>query len=246
VLNKLGRDPDARPELSMFGVKPWIIEQYTNISNLIVAKKEISRRQTRSRQPPFFHRHIIPLLGSGFRSLLYLVVAFQPNYFDMPISQLTFLESSVEGVFRAIGRLQLLLSAKIIKDMFKIRNLFECMEIKSKVSAPENPTTYQSDPRGMKLEVKNVSFTYSEESPPVVKDVSFVVEPGQMVSIVGFNGSGKSTIIRLLTMLEKPTSGEIYINDIKMSEYDPKVLRANISTLFQDFRNSLKYLADIR
>jgi ABC-type multidrug transport system fused ATPase/permease subunit len=154
----------------------------------------------------------------------------------MPISQLTFLEGSVEGVFRTIGQLRLLLSARIIQDMFKIRNLFECMEIKSKVSAPENPATYQSDPRGMKIEVKNVSFTYSKESPPVVKDVSFVVEPGQMVSIVGYNGSGKSTLIRLLTMLEKPTKGEIYINDINISEYDPKVLRANISTLFQDFR----------
>jgi ABC-type multidrug transport system fused ATPase/permease subunit len=52
------------------------------------------------------------------------------------------------------------------------------------------------------------------------------------------NDVGKTTLIRLLTMLEKPTSGAIYINDVKMKRYDPKVLRANMSTLFQDFRTS--------
>ena len=48
---------------------------------------------------------------------------------------------------------------------------------------------------------------------------------------------GKTTLIRLLALMEKPSSGDIYINDIKMSEYDPKVLLQNMSVLFQDFRN---------
>jgi ABC-type multidrug transport system fused ATPase/permease subunit len=240
VLNTLARDTEARAELSMFGVKPWIIKEYSEVSNLVAGLKEKGRLQIMRHEASFFHRHVVPLLGSGSRALLYLIVAFQPNYFDMPISQLTFLENSVEGIFRTIGRLRSLLSSAIIQDMFRIRNLFECIEFKSRVSAPENPALYQSDPRGMKLEVKDVTFGYTEHSPPVIKNVSFVVEPGQIVSIVGYNGSGKSTLIRLLTMLEQPTSGDIYINDIKMSEYDPKILRANMSILFQDFCNPLE------
>jgi ABC-type multidrug transport system fused ATPase/permease subunit len=235
VLNRLARDTAARAELSMFGVKPWIIREYFEISNVVGRLKELGRLQLKKRQASFFHRNVVPLLGSGSRALLYLIVAFQPNYFEMPISQLTFLEHSVEDIFNTIGRLRNMISSAIIQDMFRIRNLFECMEFKSKVSAPENPASYKSGPRGMKLEVKDVSFGYAEDSPPVIKNVSFVVEPGQIVSIVGYNGSGKTTLIRLLTMLEKPTSGDIYINDIKVSEYDPKILRANMSILFQDF-----------
>jgi len=241
VVNRLARDVSARPELMIFGAKDWIVEQYALLTDLVSALKERGRLHVKRREPPFFHRHIVPLLHSGSRAALYLLVAFQPDYFGMPISQLTFLESSVEGVFQTINRLRVLLAGKLIKDFFRIRNLFECLEIKSQVNGPENPAEYVSNPRGMKLEVRDMSFRYCEESPPVLKNINFTVEPGQIVSIVGYNGSGKTTLIRLLTMFEKPTSGDIYINDIPMSRYDPKVLRAHMSTLFQDFRISVKF-----
>ena len=130
------------------------------------------------------------MLHSGARALLYLIVAYQPDYFGMPISQLSFLESSVEGVFSSITQLQRTLSISLIRDMFRIRNLFECMETKSKVSVPANPAPYKSHPFGMKIQVKNLTFGYEKESPPVLKDVNFTIEPGQIVSIVGYNGSG--------------------------------------------------------
>jgi ABC-type cobalamin/Fe3+-siderophores transport system ATPase subunit len=50
------------------------------------------------------------------------------------------------------------------------------------------------------------------------------------------NRLGKTTLVRLLAMIDKPTEGEIHINDHKMSDYNPKVLYANMSVLFQDFR----------
>jgi ABC-type multidrug transport system fused ATPase/permease subunit len=74
--------------------------------------------------------------------------------------------------------------------MFKIRNLFECIDIKSKVSVPENPAAYKSHPDGMKIQVKDLTFGYGKDTPPVLKNVNFTIEPGQIVSIVGYNGSG--------------------------------------------------------
>jgi ABC-type transport system involved in cytochrome bd biosynthesis fused ATPase/permease subunit len=191
-IDRLSRDINARPELAIFGTKQWMVERFAKLSELVAVIKESGRYEYHLEEPPFIHRHLFPLLHSGSRALMYLVVAFQPDYFGMPISQLTFLETSVEGVFSSISYLRQSLSSKLIKDMFRIRNLFECMEIKSAVCPPENPAEYKSNPKGMKIEVKDLTFRYGKEAPPVLKDVNFTVEPGQIVSIVGYNGSGSS------------------------------------------------------
>jgi ABC-type multidrug transport system fused ATPase/permease subunit len=191
-IDRLSRDINARPELAIFGTKQWMVERFAKLSELVAVIKESGRYEYHLEEPPFLHRHLFPLLHSGSRAVMYLVVAFQPDYFGMPISQLTFLETSVEGVFSSISYLRQSLSSKLIKDMFRIRNLFECMEIKSAVCPPENPAEYKSNPKGMKIEVKDLTFRYGKEAPPVLKDVNFTVEPGQIVSIVGYNGSGAS------------------------------------------------------
>jgi ABC-type multidrug transport system fused ATPase/permease subunit len=255
-IERLSRDVNARPELAIFGTKQWMVERFAKLSELVAVLKESGRLEIRMEEPPFIQRHLFPLIHSGARALMYLVVAFQPDYFGMPISQLTFLETSVEGVFSSISFLRQSLSTKLIKDMFRIRNLFECMEIKSAISPPENPAEYKSNPRGMKVEVKDLTFRYGKEAPPVLKDINFTIEPGQIVSVVGYNGSGitlsvkilktgKTTLIRLLTLLEKPTTGQILINDVDISEYDPKIVRANMSVLFQDFRTSPSHFTNV-
>ena len=247
ALQQLALSPSSRPEISIFGAKDWIIKHYTKLSDLFMNLKESGKLIIRQ-DVQLFHQHVIPLLHSSARALMYLTVAYQPDYYGIPVSHLAFLESSVEEVFRSIFTLRSSLSIGLMVDMFRIRNLFECIEMKSKAYKAANPVSYISDSRGMKIELRNVSFRYKEDSPHILKDVNFVVEPGQIVSIVGYNGSGdpcclktanigKTTLIRLLALLEKPSSGDIYINDIKMSEYDPKVLLQNMSVLFQDFRN---------
>ena len=196
-LKQLARSTNSRPEIMIFGAKQWIVDYYKYMSSLITKLKEEGRLDSEQEsETPFVHRHVIPLVHSGARALMYLTVAFQPDYFGMPISQLTFLESSVDEVFQSISQLRRSLSSQLIKDMFRIRNLFECINIKSKVSGPENPAPYKSDPRGVKVELRDVSFRYKKDSPPVLKDVSFTVEAGQMVSIVGYNGSGAFSSLR--------------------------------------------------
>jgi ABC-type transport system involved in cytochrome bd biosynthesis fused ATPase/permease subunit len=192
VLNSLGRDVLARRELTIFGAKDWIINEYARVAKLVTILKEQGKLQYKKNEPPWILRQTQTLLNNGSRALLYLIVAFQPHYFEMPISQLSFLESSVDVIFQKIIILRESLSGQLIRDMFRIRNLFECIEVKSKVSGPKKPAPYKSDPRGMKVEVRDLSFTYDKDAPPVLKNVSFTVEPGQIVSIVGYNGSGTS------------------------------------------------------
>jgi ABC-type multidrug transport system fused ATPase/permease subunit len=176
----------------IFGAKDWIVQTYTDLMQRITDLRELGRLVTKEMDPPFLQKQIFPLLHSGARALMYIAVAYQPEYFGMPISQLSFLETSIEDVFNSFSYLRESLSVRLIKDMFRIRNLFECMEMESKVMAPDNPVPYKSDERGMKVELKDVSFRYAEESALVLKDVSFTVEAGQIVSIVGYNGSGSA------------------------------------------------------
>lgn len=73
-----------------------------------------------------------------------------------------------------------------------------------------------------KIEFRNVSFWYGEErtTPPAVKDLSFEIEAGTRVGIVGPSGSGKSTIVKLLLGLVSPGLGEVNVNGRPLAEYD--------------------------
>jgi ATP-binding cassette subfamily B protein len=84
-----------------------------------------------------------------------------------------------------------------------------------------------------KVEFDHVWFGYNEEH-PVLKNISFTVEPGQTVAIVGHTGSGKTTIISLLNRMYEISSGQIKIDDIPVEEWETDALRKNIGVVLQD------------
>ncbi len=88
------------------------------------------------------------------------------------------------------------------------------------------------------IRFKNVTKIYSP-STIVLKDVSFEIEKGEFVSIVGKSGAGKTTLIRLLLGFEAPTSGEIHFQNINVNEtsaQDLQKMRRKIGSVFQDYR----------
>jgi ATP-binding cassette subfamily B protein len=80
-----------------------------------------------------------------------------------------------------------------------------------------------------------VGFAYPGSDHQVLSDVSFELSPGQTVALVGNNGSGKSTIVKLLAGLYEPTAGSVYMNGVDIRALDRAVLRARLSVIFQDF-----------
>jgi ATP-binding cassette subfamily B protein len=84
-----------------------------------------------------------------------------------------------------------------------------------------------------KIEFRNVSFGYSPDR-YVLKDISFTVEPGETVAIVGHTGSGKTSIISLMNRLYEIQKGEIRIDDIPVKDYELDMLRKNIGVVLQD------------
>lgn len=94
-----------------------------------------------------------------------------------------------------------------------------------------------------KIEFKNVTFSYPETEVPALKDVSFVINPGEHVGIIGRIGSGKSTIEKLILKLYDPDEGSILIDDVDIVQIDPARLRKYIGYVSQDialFRGTIK------
>jgi len=84
-----------------------------------------------------------------------------------------------------------------------------------------------------KIEFDRVMFEYTPGT-PVLRDVSFRAAPGDTIAIVGHTGSGKSTIISLLTRLYEVQSGQIRIDDVPVADYDVETLRSQVGVVLQD------------
>ena len=94
------------------------------------------------------------------------------------------------------------------------------------------------------ISIQNLSKTFGTNE--VLKDISFEVKRGEVVTIIGSSGSGKSTLLRCVNLLEKPTSGEIYYDDQNILEHDKSIYeyRTHVGMVFQQFNlfNNLNVL----
>ena len=104
--------------------------------------------------------------------------------------------------------------------------------INTKTDLDENATGYQADIKGA-VKFKDVSFAYLEDK-PVLENISFEVEPGQTVAIVGQTGSGKSTLARLINRTYDPSSGTVYLDEVDVADWKLDSLRSQISIIEQD------------
>lgn len=97
-------------------------------------------------------------------------------------------------------------------------------------SAKETPMSW---PQHGKIEFKNMSLSYSEDDPPVLKDLSFLIKPREKVGIVGRTGAGKSSLIQALFRLAN-LEGSILIDDIDTKAISLNKLRSKISIIPQE------------
>ena len=82
---------------------------------------------------------------------------------------------------------------------------------------------------------EHVAFAYPGQTEPVLRDVSFRLQPGECLALVGQNGAGKTTIVKLLLRFYDPSGGRILLDGTDLREYDPADLRREMGVIFQDF-----------
>ncbi len=135
-------------------------------------------------------------------------------------------QSSLQALFGGLGQLY--------EDNLFLTNFTEFLEVEDRVVAPAAPAPVPTPIReGIRFD--SVSFTYPLGSRPVLRDVSLEVRPGEMIALVGSNGSGKTSLVKLLCRLYDADDGSVTLDGIPLDRFDPNDYRRRIGVVFQDY-----------
>jgi len=120
---------------------------------------------------------------------------------------------------------------------------FEFMNTLPAIQSPASPATVPANPSPPLIEFKNVAFHYPGLERNVIKNFNLTLKSGEKIALVGENGAGKTTIIKLLLRFYDVTEGEILINGVNVKNVDLSKYRSEVGALFQDF---IKYQFSFR
>lgn len=136
---------------------------------------------------------------------------------------------------RGLGYLKTLMEsgAQMYEDNLFLSHLYDFLNLEPKITDPKSPAPLP-EKFTTGIEFKNVSFFYQNCEKNVLNYVNFSIMPGEIVALVGENGSGKSTIVKLLSRLYDPQSGDIFLEDKNIKNYRIDEFRKTISVVFQD------------
>lgn len=225
-LRVLGGSKESAKELKLFGIGPYLVERFTNLAMRLHGE---TARLARKR---LLIGSFLTLLGTLGYYGTYAYVIYQTVAGVLTIGMLTFLAGAIAG---ASSNIQLVFStfSTIADQALFVGDLLDFFAVKSVVSS--KPGAFRI-PRPIRLgfEFRNVSFAYPNGR-EVLSGVSFKLSPGERIALVGENGQGKTTIVKLLTRLYDPTAGQILLDGKDLRDYDLDDLWSEIGVIFQDF-----------
>ena len=226
-LRYLGTSNQTAKELHMFGLARWLIDRYLKLSTRFY--RENKRLATR--------KGVFAVLLAGVGSIgyytAYVLILVSATTGRITLGTLTFLAASFMRSRDLISRL-LSGASDIYEQCLYLKDLFDFFEmqpvIRSQASAVAAPR-----PIGQGFVFEGVGFRYPGSQRWAVRNVSFVLRPGERLALVGENGAGKTTLTKLLARLYDPTEGRILLDGRDLREYDLASLRQSMGVIFQDF-----------
>jgi ATP-binding cassette subfamily B protein len=223
----LGTSSAAAKELKLFQLGRHIQEQYQTTG------EEYNREDAQLSRKQMYLGVALMGLGTAVYYGAYGVLLYRAAYGGLSIGRLVFLagilqrsKSQLSGLFLGFSR--------TLDQLMYLGDVFELFAESTQIHAPKVPKLFPlSIQKG--IEFRHVSFAYAGSEDWALRDISFRIEPGERIALVGENGAGKTTVIKLLTRLYDPTEGEIFVDGIDLREFAPDDLRAAITAVFQDF-----------
>ncbi len=226
-LRDLGGSKEAAKELKLFGLRDFLIASFSDMANTIFDQNvDLSKRK---------------LVAGAFLSLLatagyysaYALVLWDTIRGRFEIAVLVILTTAILQVSANLQQIFVNASGVADQALFLTDLLgFFAMEptVKSKPNAIKIPRPIRHG-----VEFRNVSFAYPGTTRLVLKNFNFHLHPGERVALIGENGQGKTTIVKLITRLYDPTEGQILIDGVDLRDYDMDDLCHEIGVIFQDF-----------
>lgn len=215
----------------------------------IYQQEKICEKHNLSKENPFGSKGLFARYGKGpvgfymaassavsviFTGIAYIFVclkawagAFGIGAVTKYISSVTKVYSSVSGCISTIEDMQ--------NNAVFLKQTFEFLDISNNMYQGSLTTEKRSD-RKYEIEFRNVSFRYPGCEQYALRNINMKFEIGQKLAVVGMNGSGKTTFIKLLCRLYDPTEGEILLNGIDIRKYNYKEYMMIFSVVFQDFK----------
>lgn len=188
-----------------------------------------------------FWQITVTVVSSIVNCVFFAMIAFQVFSGKIQIGDYSLYTGALTSIASTVASL-ISVSANVYEGTLFVDNLIAFMKVEPKV-VPDKETPEKINHGGAHtIEFKNVSFRYPGTERDVLKNINLTIRPGETAVLVGLNGAGKTTFIKLLTRLYDPTEGEIFLDGKNLKEYDVKDLYSMFGIIFQDFG---KYAVDV-
>lgn len=226
-LRDLGGSKEAAKELKLFGLRNFLIGSFTGMANIIFDQNvSLSKRK-------LYAGSLLSLLATAGYYSAYALVLWDTVRGRFQVALLVVLTSAILQVSANLQQIFVNASGVADQALFLTDLLgFFAMEptVRTKPGALAIPRPIR---RG--IEFRNVSFAYPGTTRRVLKNFNFHLHPGERVALIGENGQGKTTIVKLITRLYDPTEGEILLDGVDLRDYDLDDLSHETGVIFQDF-----------
>jgi ATP-binding cassette subfamily B protein len=226
-LRIIGTSKENAKEVKLFGLGDHLHGRYALLTGEIIRKNINLTR----------HRLVWGSVFAVFGSIgyygSYVFLVWQALQGRITIGTLILLTGSIAGASTQLQGVFSLFS-HIADQSLHLADLIEFLKVQPNIRSRPDALPI---PRPIRagFEFRDVSFHYPGTSRLILKNMNFRLEPGEHVALVGENGQGKTTLVKLLARLYDPTSGAIYLDGTDLREYSVEELHKEIGVIFQDF-----------
>jgi ATP-binding cassette subfamily B protein len=226
-LRILGGSRESAKELKLFGLGPFLVRRYKGLSDkLHLQNVSLAKRK-------LIFGTLLTFLGTLGYYGAYGYVIHQTVVGFLTLGQLTLLAGSIAGASANIQALFTTFSGIADQSLF-LTDLVEFFSVQPKILSKPG-ALLAPRPIRQGIEFRNVSFSYPGSRRRVLSGINLKMEPGERLALVGANGQGKTTVVKLLTRLYDPTEGQILLDGVDLREYNLDDLWSEIGVIFQDF-----------